>query len=343
MNFQFHSPEFLWLLLLLPLLVWIQRKVGRPAALIFSSTVLAAGVGRPQRARVGARCLWALRLPALALLIFALARPQLGKGYSEMESSGIDIVLAVDLSSSMLALDFTERQDEVITRLDAVKDVIAKFIQERPNDRIGLVAFAGRPYLVSPLTLKHDWLELNLERLQVGLIEDGTAIGSALMTSINRLRDLPSKSRVIILLTDGENNAGKISPVAAAEAAAAYTTKVYTIAAGRGGWVPSYFLDNNNELARDHQGRPLINRNQRKVDEAALKVIAETTNGKFFRARDLEELKAIYQEIDQLETTKVKIRHFATYEELFSWLVVGGFILLAIEQLLGHTRFQALP
>ena len=340
MNLQCHNPEFLWLLLFLPLLAWLNKKWGRPASLTFSSTALAASVGR--RRRTWERwLLWLLRLPALGLLIIALARPQIGKGSSQIESSGIDIVLAVDLSSSMLALDFTEGRDHVLTRLDAVKKVVAQFIKERPNDRIGLVAFAQHPYLVSPLTLKHDWLERNLERLEVGLIEDGTAIGSALMMSLNRLRDLPAKSRVIILLTDGENNSGKVSPVAAAEAAAAYATKVYTIAAGRSGWVPTYVLDNTNKLARDHRGQLRIDRTHRTVDVATLKKIAETTGGAFFLAPDLKQLHAIYKEIDGLEKTEVTIRHSATYEECFSWFVISGLVLLVIEQFLRHTRFRA--
>ena len=222
MNFDFANPEFLWGLLLLPLLALLRGAAGKSGSLIFSSVAIAKEASRKNKARAG-MLRFILTIISLALLIIAFARPRIGMGYSEREESGIDIVLAVDTSGSMAALDFTSDADAPITRLDAVKKVIEDFIKKRPNDRIGMVAFAVNPFLVSPMTLNHDWLLQNLERLDIGVIDPNrTAIGSAIGMSVNRLRDLKNaKSRVIILLTDGENNAGKISPIAAAEAAAA--------------------------------------------------------------------------------------------------------------------------
>ena len=341
MFFQFQNPEFFWLLILLPLLAWLKGRRGRSAGLIFSSTAIVRRVGAHRRRSPG-RFLFFLRLLTLSALIIALARPQLGRGYSEIEASGIDIVLAVDLSPSMLALDFTEGST-VLTRLDVVKEVIAEFIKKRPNDRIGIVAFAENPYLVSPITLQHEWLETNLERLEVGLIGGSTAIGSAMMMSANRLRDLPSKSRVVILLTDGENNAGKVHPISAAEAAASYDIKVYTIAAGRGGSVPTYVLNRNSEIARDRSGRPIVKRMRSTVDESTLKEIADITDAQFFQAHNKEELKAIYSAIDTLEKTEVKLRNFAEFEELFIWPALLGLVLLGFEQALAQTRYRRLP
>jgi Ca-activated chloride channel family protein len=178
-----------------------------------------------------------LRLLVAVPLIVGLARPQLGQGRGSVQASGVDLMLAVDVSGSMEALDFT-LGGQPISRVEVVKSVVSRFIEARPNDRIGLVAFAGAPYLVSPLTLDHDWLKQNLDRVKIGLIEDSTAIGSALATCVNRLRDQPSKSKVVVLLTDGMNNAGKVAPQTAAEAAKAMGVKVYTIAAGAQGEAP---------------------------------------------------------------------------------------------------------
>ena len=256
-----------------------------------------------------------LTLLSLALLIAAFARPRIGTGYSEREESGIDIVLAVDTSGSMAGLDFTSDANAPITRLDAVKKVIEDFIKKRPNDRIGMVAFAVNPFLVSPMTLNHDWLLQNLDRLDIGVIDPNrTAIGSAIGMSVNRLRDLKNaKSRVIILLTDGENNAGKISPIAAAEAAASYNAKVYTIAAGRSGIVPAARLDQNQNVIRNRAGNPVYGGDmQSNVDEETLKKISEITGAKFYRAKNLKQLEQIYDEIDSLEKTKVKLRNFTS-------------------------------
>jgi len=340
-HFEFHSPYLLWLLLLLPLLFLLRGRKGRAPALIFSSTSIAKEVSRLHRVKAG-NILFFFRIIALTLLLMALARPQLGKGFSEVESSGVDIMLAVDISSSMLALDFST-SNRPVTRIDVSKSVLDYFIRRRRNDRIGLIAFAGNPYLVSPLTLNHDWIEQNMERLQPGLIEDGTAIGSAIAMCVNRMRDLRSKSRLVILLTDGANNSGKISPITAAEAAASFNTKVYTIAIGKEGVVPSYFLDQNGQIAKNPFGEPYIAEATFPVDMEMLDNIAKITNAQAYRAEDLDQLKKIYDDIDQLEKTEVKLQRYSEYVELYPWFVIAGLLLLGTELILANTRLRQVP
>jgi Ca-activated chloride channel family protein len=270
-----------------------------------------------------------LRLAALGLLILAMARPQWGNSKTEVEASGIDILLAVDVSGSMQAIDF-QLEDKAVDRLTAVKAVVEKFIEERPNDRMGLVAFAGRPYMVCPLTLDHDWLQLRLHSLQTGMIEDGTAIGSAIVAGVNRLRDQEAKSRIVILLTDGVNNAGKAAPLTAAEAAETMKIKVYTIGAGRRGVAPM--------PAEDQFGRKRIIRAQVDIDEKTLGKIAEMTGARYFRATDTQSLKNIYEEINAMETTTRRIKHFDRYRELFSWLVFAALVLLGAELFITRRR-----
>ncbi len=341
-GFSFHNPELLWLLLLLPILALLKGRAGKSAALVFSSVAIAKQVAGQARSSAGA-FLFFLRLLALAALIIALARPQIGEGHSEVDASGIDIVLAVDVSGSMRAMDFAT-PEEIATRLDIVKKTIAEFIEKRPADRIGLVAFAKEPYLVSPLTLNHDWLQKNLDRLHIGLINaDATAIGAAIGMSANRLRDLPAKSRIVILLTDGEDTVGKIPPVAAAEAAKAFDVKVYTIAAGKSGRVPMPRLDEHGQVKFD-RGRVVIDGYmQSNIDDKTLQEIADITDGRFYRATDPEQLEKIYDEIDQLEKTEVKLRHYATYTELFLWPALIGLCLLGFEQLLGNSIYRRVP
>jgi Ca-activated chloride channel family protein len=244
------------------------------------------------------------------------------------------MILAMDCSGSMEALDFKLDGDRA-NRLDVVKSVVSKFIDARPNDRIGLVGFAGAPYLVSPLTLDHDWLQQNLERVKIGTVEDGTAIGSALATSVNRLREQPSKSKIVVLLTDGQNNAGKVMPDTAAQAAKAMGVKVYTIGAGVRGEAPIPVTDafGNKRLAMA----------QVDVDEDTLRKIAAETGGKFFRATDTQSLKNIYAEIDRLEKTAHQLKKFEHHTELFAWAVVPALAVLGAGLGLGHTRFRRLP
>ncbi len=330
---RFAQPELLWLLLLLPLIALWRGRKGAIAAVEYSSTETARQVARETRSRVG-RWLPALRLLAAGLVILALARPQLGRGTTEVEASGVDLVLAVDVSGSMQALDFT-KDGERVNRLEVVKSVVSKFIDARPDDRIGLVAFAGAPYLVSPLTLDHDWLQQNLERVKLGTVEDGTAIGSAIASSVNRLRDQPSKSKIVVLLTDGVSNTGKVSPEIAAEAAKALGVKIYTIGAGAEGEAPV--------PVTDQFGRSRLVMAKVDVDEETLTKIAQETGGKFFRATDTNSLEQIYAEIDRLEKTTRTVKKFERHTELFAWAIGPALLVLAVGMGLEQTRFRRLP
>jgi len=331
---RFLNPEFLWLLALLPVLALWRGRKGKVAAVEYSNVEIARAVARETRSRPAQWTTTILRLLISTLLILGLARPQWGQGRTEVQASGVDLMLALDVSGSMEALDFT-LGGQPASRVEVVKSVVSKFIEARPNDRIGMIAFAGAPYLVSPLTLDHDWLKQNLERVRIGLVEDSTAIGSALATCVNRLRDQPSKSKVVVLLTDGVNNAGKVSPQTAAEAARAMGVKVYTIAAGTEGEAPV--------PVKDQLGNRQIVMAKVDVDEEALKKIANETGGKFFRATDTESLKKIYSEIDRMEKTTHQVKKFEKYHELFALAVVPGVLLLGLALGLEQTRFRRLP
>jgi Ca-activated chloride channel family protein len=331
--FHFEQPEVLWLLVLLPLLAFLRGRRGTASAIRYSSAQTAKAISGARKSRAG-RWVGTLRILALGALVVALAQPQIVHGTSEVDSSGIDIILAVDVSGSMEALDFTIN-NEPANRVDVVKKVVSRFIEERPNDRIGLVAFAGRPYMISPLTLDHDWLQRRLKTIHPGMVEDGTAIGSAIGSSINRLRDQNAKSKVVILLTDGMNNAGKILPVTAAEAAETLGIKIYTIGAGSRGEVPV--------PVTDRFGNRKIVRAKVDIDEATLEKVAQMTGAKYYRATDTDSLKKIYSEINKLETTKRKIRKFENRNEMFLWAALGAFLLLGLELTLKQTRFRRLP
>lgn len=344
--FRFAAPLWLILLLFLPLLAWLcGRRKPRPA-IRFSSAALFRHSGFPLSSRAGA-WLNRLRFLALALIILALARPQTGTRTTPLQASGIDIILAVDLSTSMWAHDF-KINGRYTDRLRVVKQVMRDFINKRPSDRIGIVAFAGNAYTVSPLTLNHDWLlENNLERLQIGLIEDGTAIGTAIGISTNRLISqtaAEAQSRVMVLLTDGANNRGEISPAAAAEAAAALGVKIYTIGAGRSGRVPMPRLDPQTGKPRyDRSGNIVLVNRISDIDSDTLKNIAEISAGRFFRATDTESLEKIYDEIDVLEKTEVTLKQTIRYADSFAWLIFPALTLLIIEQILACTRLRILP
>ncbi|HSS38688.1 MAG TPA: VWA domain-containing protein, partial [Polyangia bacterium] len=241
---------------------------------------------------------------------------------------------ALDVSGSMQALDL--RLDGArADRLKVVKSVVTKFIDARPNDRMGLVAFAARPYLVSPLTLDHAWLQKNLDRVAIGTVQDGTAIGSAVAASVNRLRHSDAKSKVVVLLTDGVNNAGSVSPMGAARAAAAEGGRVYTIAVGAEGRAPIPVVDDS--------GRRQIVMGQVEVDEQTLRGIAETTGGAFYRATDTDSLQAIYARIDAMEKTTRSVQHFERRDERFAWAAVPGLALLLAEVGLGLTALRRVP
>ncbi len=332
-GFTFAQPWLLLCLLALPLLAILKGGRGASPAVIFSSLQPLRALGKVRRSRMGG-WLTSLLLLALGLFIIALARPQLGTEITRVEASGIDIMLALDVSRSMLAEDFT-KGGERVNRLVAVKDVTEKFIEGRPNDRIGIVAFAGRPYLVSPLTLDHDWLLQNLERVKIGLVEDGTAIGSAIASASNRLKEKEAKSKIVVLLTDGDNNAGKITPATAAEAAKALGIKVYTIGAGTRGYAPI--------PVRDQFGRTFYQNMKVEVDEATLKKIAEVANGQYYRATDTKTLAQIFEQIDKLEKSTVELSQYKQYRDLYPWFLVSGFVLLALHLVLSETVGRRLP
>jgi Ca-activated chloride channel family protein len=330
---RFLYPQVLWLLALLPLIALWRGRRGPIAAVEYSNADIARQVARETRSHAG-RWLVTLPLAALALLIIGLARPQFGHRNANVQASGIDMMLAVDVSGSMQSLDF-KVNGQPVSRVDVVKSVVGKFIEARPDDRIGMIEFAHAPYLVCPLTLDHDWLLQNLDRVQIGSIDDGTAIGSGIAACVNRLRDQPGKSKIVVLLTDGQNNCGKVSPTMAAEAAKALGVKVYTIGAGVRGEAPMPVTDSF--------GNKQIVMIQADVDEAALQQIATETGGKFFRATDTDSLKNIYAEIDQLEKTPHTMKKFESHHEMFAWALVPALCLLGTTIGLEQTRFRRLP
>jgi Ca-activated chloride channel homolog len=331
---MFAHPYLLLLLLLLPVLAWLKGRRGRPPAFLYSSVKLVEGFTSLRRSRAG-MFLAALRWAALALFIVALAQPRLTKSTTQVKASGVDIAVAFDLSGSMLSEDFVVKGDRV-NRFNMARSVLRKFIEERPNDRIGLVVFASQAYIAVPLTLDHDFLQANLDRLEIGSInQNQTAIGDALGTAVNRLRDLKSKSKIIILMTDGQNNAGKLDPLLAAEAAAALGIKIYTIGIGVRGTAPMPGVD--------MFGRKIYQMMPVDIDEDTLQKIADKTGGKYYRADNAEKFQQIYAEIDKLEKTEATINKYTEFKELFPWLVVGGLALLLVELLLGQTVFRRLP
>lgn len=329
----FAHPWLLLLLLAIPLLAYFRGNLGKSASLIFSSTALIRALGQSRESKAG-YFLTSLIFLSLAAFILALARPQLGRTLTHVEASGIDIMMVLDVSKSMLAEDFSIGGKRA-NRLDAVKKVTEEFIEGRPNDRIGIVAFAGRPYLVSPLTLDHDWLLQNLERIRIGLVEDGTAIGSALGTAASRLKDRDAKSKIIVLLTDGDNNAGKVTPATAAEATAALGIKAYTIGAGTRGAAPYPFID--------PFGRVFYRRVQVQIDEQTLQQIADLTSAKYYRATDTASLEKIYGEIDKLEKSTVELTQYKQFRDLFPWFLGAGAGLLSLQMVLSQTIWRRIP
>lgn len=327
----FAHPYVLLLLLLLPALAWLKGKLGRSSAFLYSSVDLVRPISGIKQSNAG-KILAALRWLAAALFIVALAQPRLVKGESQIRASGIDIVVAIDMSGSMRSEDFGEGQ----SRIKLAKEVLAKFIDNRPNDRIGLVAFAKDAYIASPLTLDHDFLQHNLDRLNIGLIDETrTAIGSALMAALNRLEGLKDKSKIVILMTDGENNSGKVSPLTAAEVAKSLGIKVYTIGIGLRGKAPYPVID---QFGQKHYQWMDVD-----VDEDTLNKIAEMTGGKYYRADSAEMFHRIYAEIDQLEKSEAVVKKYQHYDELFSVVTLAGLGVFVLEMTLGHTVWRKLP
>lgn len=328
-----RNPSVLALLPLAVAVIFCAQKKNNRSAIKFTSGSLLKGFPDSFKLKLAKNLLF-LRLVSCLLIIIALARPQSPVELSKIQSEGIDIVLAIDCSSSMLAEDFKiggRRQN----RLEVVREVVKDFVQGRTNDRLGLVAFAGGAYTVCPLTLDHGWLLENLERVKTGLIEDGTAIGLGLVSALNRLKNTKVKSKIVILLTDGRNNAGGISPLTAAEAAKVLKIKVYTIGAGTKGLAPY--------PVKDFFGNTVYQPMDVDIDEDVLKKIAEKTAGKYFRATDTESLRRIYKEIDKLEKTVIEDKGYQEYKELFSVFLIPGLILLCAEIILSNTFLRKIP
>ncbi|MEQ1854713.1 MAG: VWA domain-containing protein [Chthoniobacteraceae bacterium] len=332
--FRFAQPWWFLALLVIPWIAWMKGGKGPAPAIRFSFVAPLRSFCRPRPAGWGG-FKWLLMFFALLSFVVALARPRLGKTQDTIESSGVDIILALDVSSSMLAEDFTLGNDRS-NRLEAVKDVTRRFIGGRPNDRIGIVAFAGRPYLVSPLTLDHAWLEKNLERLKIGLVEDGTSVGSAIASAGNRLKARDSKSRIIVLLTDGDETVTTVPTTTAAEAAKTLGIKIYTIAAGTKGMAPY-------PVGRDFFGNKVYRSMPVTVDEGALRKVAEIGGGKFFRATDTESLNEIFGEIDKLEKTEVKLQRRVDWRDLFPWFIAAGAAIAGLHLLLSQTAWRTVP
>ena len=327
---HFASPYYLWLLtLLVPMIGYYVWRTLQGGASIQISSV--AGVVRaPRTVRYYLRHLpFALRAAAFALLVVALARPQDVEQNVRTNTEGIDIMLAIDVSGSMLARDFKP------DRITAAKEVAGSFIADRYGDRIGLVAFAGEAFTQSPLTTDQSTLQTLLARIRSGLIEDGTAIGNGLATAINRLRESDAKSKVIILLTDGVNNQGQIAPMTAAEIAKAQGIRVYTIGVGTEGMAPYPAIDMFGNLTFVNQ--------KVEIDEKVLKAISDMTGGKYFRATDKDKLKAVYNEINQLEKSKIEVTEHISYHELFLTWVLAALGLLMAEFLLSNLVLKRIP
>jgi Ca-activated chloride channel family protein len=332
----FAHPYFLLLLFLLPLAAWLKGKRGEPPAFIYSSVQLVRPILNVTRTRAGG-FLSTLRWLALTLFIIALSQPRLTRSETKVTASGVDIVVALDMSGSMVSEDF-EVQGKRVNRFNMAREVLKRFIDKRPNDRIGLVVFASQAYIATPLTLDHDFLLQDLDRLKIGDIDENrTAIGSALSTAVNRLREVQSKSKIVILMTDGQNNSGKIAPLTAAEAAQTLGVTVYTIGVGMRGQAPMPAGRNPFTGETVYQMVPVD------IDEDTLQQIATRTAGKYYRADNSERFQAIYAEIDKLEKTEKEISKFAQHRELFALIITPGLGILLLEILLRHTKFRRLP
>lgn len=333
-HLTFQNP---WVFALLPLilfLIWLRVKKSRKGAFLYSSVQLVRGVTGVRKSKVGA-FLMTLRWMAIILLLLGLTGPEWSEGETRIKASGIDMVIAVDLSGSMRAEDFI-REGERVNRLAIAKEVLDEFIRGRVSDRMGLVAFASDAFIAGPLTLDHDFLLANLQRLELGMIDsDGTAIGSAIATAVNRLRDQESESKIVILMTDGMSNSGEITPIVAAEAAQALGIKVYTIGVGTRGTAP---VPQINAF-----GRKVYQQMQVDIDEETLTRVAEKTGAMYFRADSSDTLQAIYRKIDQLEKTEIEMEQFEDRYALFPFLIVAGITLFLLEIFLSHTVLRRLP
>ena len=328
--FRFEDPWLLLILLSLPILILRERTI---VSAINYSSLASLKLASQHCSKIKAMVPIVLRFIAITLFIIAFARPQEGLKRTEILSQGVDIVLAIDTSGSMQALDFKKNETQV-TRLSVVKDVVAEFVKNREMDRIGMVVFGANAFTQCPLTLDQNILLSFLDKLKIGMAGDATAIGSAIGISARRLKDLKSKSKVIILLTDGRNNSGAISPLQAAEIAKSLDIKVYTIGVGKRGKAPF--------LVDSIFGKRLIYQNV-DIDEEVLNKISKMTDAKYFRATDLKSLKDIYKQIDLLEKSEVKSIDHSEHKELFHYFLIPGLILLLTEIVFSNSFLRRLP
>ena len=328
-SFVFAQPYWLLLLVLVPVLgLWEWRRAQRRQGLRFSNAAAARATPRTFWAHLPALP-GVLRLLALTLVILALARPQERDVVQERYAEGVDIMLVLDTSTSMRAQDFTPN------RFEAARDVAGEFIRARISDRVGLIVFAAKAFTQTPLTLDYDFLLTMLNEVEVGVIEDGTAIGTALATAVNRLKETEAESKVVILLTDGQNNRGEVDPVTASEVAAALGVRVYAIGVGTYGEAP--FVRDLPFGGRQRQMVPV------EIDEDMLQTVAQNTEGRYFRATNTETLRRIYDEIGELEKTRIETRLYTDYEERYPFFLWPAFGLVLLEVLLRTTRLRRFP
>lgn len=326
---SFKNPDFFYFfLLLIPMIawyIWKQKKAG--ASIQFSSDMGFAKIPKSPKYYLR-HSVFALVILSMAMLIVALARPQSSNSWQNVTTEGIDIVIALDISSSMLAMDFQPN------RLEAAKSVATQFISGRPNDKIGLVVFSGESFTQCPLTTDHATVINLFKNIESGMIEDGTAIGNGLATAVSRLKESTAISKVVILLTDGENNRGEIAPVTAAELAKTFGIRVYTVGVGTIGTAPYPLQTPFGVQIRDVEV---------KIDEVTLGKIAQTTDGKYFRATNNNKLAEIYQEIDKLEKSKIDVKEFSKREEEYLRYALAGALLLLLSMFLKTTFFRSIP
>ncbi|NUM81873.1 VWA domain-containing protein [bacterium] len=328
-SFEWANPYFLLLLVTIPATWFWNRKKKNMSAIQYSH-IGWFGAARPSFRQKAAALLPWLKWVALALVVFALARPRTKDAQSKVTAEGIDIILAIDISRSMLIEDMGKAN-----RLEAAKEVAERFVAGRETDRVGLVVFAGKSFTQCPLTVDYSILTSLIRQVDIGMIEDGTAIGMGLVNSINRLRESKVKSKVIILLTDGQNNRGEIDPITAAQIAKALGIRVYTVGAGKDG------------VARIPVDDPFFGRQyvtaEVKIDEETLRTIAETTGGQYFRATSQKMLEDIYDQIGQLEKTRIEVKTYLRYHEWYPYFVIPALIILIVYFVLSNTVFMKIP
>jgi len=330
-QYEFVHPEYFYLLLILvPVIVWYLWKEKKLNATIQVSTIQQLAGARKTFRNYLRHLLFILRMFTVVMLIIVLARPQSTRSWEKSITKGIDIIIAIDISGSMLARDFKP------DRLEASKDVAIEFISGRRNDRIGLIVFSGESFTQCPLTTDHKVLINLFNDIKSGMIEDGTAIGVGLGNAVKRLKDSDAISKVIILLTDGVNNRGSIDPLTAAEIAKTFGIRTYTIGVGSMGTAP-YPVQHPFTGNIFYQDMPV------EIDEATLQEIADITNGKYFRATNNQKLREIYVEIDKLEKSKIDVKEYSKKHEKYLGFAIAAIMLLLLEIILKNTVFKSIP